>query len=101
MQDYLELQQGIIEHGGNRFALKMPERTLRHQLQQLNTSYKQIREQIIKNKALKLMEYKEYSIEVIAEALGYSEPAAFNHAFKDGLDRVLGNMEKSFTECNS
>jgi hypothetical protein len=36
------------------FALKMPERTLRHQLQQLNTSYKQIREQIIKNKALNL-----------------------------------------------
>jgi AraC-like DNA-binding protein len=29
-----------------------------------------------------LIEYKEYSIEVIAELLGYSEPAAFNHAFK-------------------
>ena len=63
-------------------ALGIPERTLRHQLQQFNTSYKEIREQLIKNKALKLIEYKEYSIEVIAELLGYSEPAAFNHAFK-------------------
>ena len=63
VQDYLELQQGIIPSmAETAFALKMPERTLRHQLQQLNTSYKQIREQIIKNKALKLMEYKEYSI---------------------------------------
>ena len=45
-------------------------------------SYKEIREQLIKHKALRLIEYKEYSIEVIAELLGYSEPAAFNHAFK-------------------
>jgi AraC-like DNA-binding protein len=102
VQDYLELQQGIIPTmAETAFALKMPERTLRHQLQQLNTSYKQIREQIIKNKALKLMEYKEYSIEVIAEALGYSEPAALIMHLNDGLDRVLDNMEKSFTECNS
>ena len=63
-------------------ALNIPERTLRYQLQQLNSSYKQIREQLIKHKALRLIEYNEYSIEVIAELLGYSEPAAFNHAFK-------------------
>ena len=83
VNDYLELQQGVIP---TMFevaqALNVPERTLRHQLQQLNTSYKQIREQVIKDKALKLIEYKEHSIEVIAELLGYSEPAAFNHAFK-------------------
>lgn len=83
VNDYLELQQGIIPSMAEvAQALDVPERTLRHQLQQLNTSYKQIREQIIKNKALRLIEYKEYSIEVIAELLGYSEPAAFNHAFK-------------------
>lgn len=83
VNDYLELQQGIIPSMAEvAQALNVPERTLRHQLQQLNTSYKQIREQLIKDKALKLIEYKEYSIEVIAELLGYSEPAAFNHAFK-------------------
>lgn len=83
VNDYLELQQGIIPSMAEvAQALHLPERTLRHQLQQLNTSYKQIREQLIKHKALRLIEYKEYSIEVIAELLGYSEPAAFNHAFK-------------------
>ena len=83
VNDYLELQQGVIPSMAEvAQALNVPERTLRHQLQQLNTSYKQIREQLIKHKALRLIEYKEYSIEVIAELLGYSEPAAFNHAFK-------------------
>ncbi len=83
VHDYLELQKGVIPTMAETAqALGIPERTLRHQLQQFNTSYKEIREQLIKNKALKLIEYKEYSIEVIAELLGYSEPAAFNHAFK-------------------
>jgi AraC-like DNA-binding protein len=83
VQDYLELQQGVIPTMAETAqALQIPERTLRHQLQQLQSSYKQIREQLIKDKALRLIEYKEYSIEMIAELLGYSEPAAFNHAFK-------------------
>lgn len=81
--DYLELQQGMLPSMAQTAqVLHMPERTLRHQLQQLNSSYKHIREQIMKDKALRLIEYKEYSIEMIAELLGYSEPAAFNHAFK-------------------
>ncbi|OTG62885.1 AraC family transcriptional regulator [Acinetobacter sp. ANC 3903] len=83
VKDYLELQQGVMPTMAETAqALQIPERTLRHQLQQLQSSYKQIREQLIKDKALRLIEYKEYSIEMIAELLGYSEPAAFNHAFK-------------------
>ena len=81
--DYLELQQGMLPTMAQTAqVLQIPERTLRHQLQQLGSSYKDIREQIMKDKALELIEYKEYSIEMIAELLGYSEPAAFNHAFK-------------------
>ncbi|MFH7764679.1 AraC family transcriptional regulator ligand-binding domain-containing protein [Acinetobacter sp. BSP-28] len=83
VQDYLELQEGVMPTMAETAqALQIPERTLRHQLQQVQSSYKQIREQLIKDKALRLIEYKEYSIEMIAELLGYSEPAAFNHAFK-------------------
>jgi AraC-like DNA-binding protein len=79
----LELQRGLLPTMAETAqALNLPERTLRHQLQQLNSSYKQIREQLMKDRALHLMEYQEYSIEMIAELLGYSEPAAFNHAFK-------------------
>lgn len=83
VQDYLELQRGLLPTMAETAqALNLPERTLRHQLQQLNSSYKQIREQLMKDRALHLVEYQEYSIEMIAELLGYSEPAAFNHAFK-------------------
>lgn len=83
VQDYLELQSGVMPTMAETAqALNIPERTLRHQLQQFGTSYKHIREDIIKDKALRLIEYQEYSIEMIAELLGYSEPAAFNHAFK-------------------
>lgn len=83
VQDYLELQTGLMPSMAETAqALNIPERTLRHQLQQCDTSYKQIREEIIKDKALRLIEYQQYSIEMIAELLGYSEPAAFNHAFK-------------------
>lgn len=83
VRDYLELQRGVMPTmSGTSNVLNIPERTLRHQLQQMQTSYKQIREDIIKKKALKLIEYQQYSIETIAKMLGYSEPAAFNHAFK-------------------
>ena len=88
VHDYLDLQHGSIPTMAETAqALHIPERTLRHQLQQLNSSYKQIREQLIKEKALRLIEYQEYTIEMIAELLGYSEPAAFNHAFKRWFGR--------------
>lgn len=83
VHDYLQLQNSVFPSMAETAqALNIAERTLRHQLQQQNTSYKQIRENLMKDKALKLIEYKQYSIEMIAEMLGYSEPAAFNHAFK-------------------
>lgn len=95
VQDYLELQSGAMPSmAATAQALNLPERTLRHQLQQLNTSYKQIREDIIKDKALRLIEYNEYSIEMIAELLGYSEPAAFNHAFK----RWFGHSPRQYNK---
>lgn len=95
VQDYLDLQKGIIPNMTEiAHALNMSERTLRHQLQQLNTSYSQIREQSIKRKALALMQQKQYSIEKIAELLGYSETAAFNHAFKRWFGRSPRQYEK-------
>lgn len=58
-------------------ALQIPERTLRHQLQQLQSSYKQIREQLIKDKALRLMEYKEYSTENDCRVAGLFRACSF------------------------
>lgn len=83
IKDYLDLQIGILPTmAETALALNVPERTLRHQLSQLQTSYKQIREQLIQRKALAFIREGSYPIAAIAERLGYSETAAFNHAFK-------------------
>lgn len=88
VHDFLDIQRGYIPSMAETAqALNIPERTLRHQLQQLNTSYMDIRERLIKAKALKLIDDHSLSIENIAEMLGYSEPAAFNHAFKRWFGR--------------
>lgn len=78
VRNYLELQRGVMPTmSGTSKVLNIPKRTLRYQLKQMQISYKQIREDIIKQKALKLIEYQLYSIEAIAKMLGYSEPSAF------------------------
>jgi AraC-like DNA-binding protein len=97
VEDYLELQNGIIPTmAETACALHIPERTLRHQLQQMQTSYKEIRERLIKQKAIKFIEDSSYSIEQVAELLGYSEPAAFNHAFK----RWFGQSPRQYNRNN-
>ena len=83
VRDFLDIQRGYIPSMAETAqALNIPERTLRHQLQQQKTSYKDIRVHLIRQKALKLIDDPSVSIERIAEMLGYSESAAFNHAFK-------------------
>lgn len=83
VRDFLDIQRGYIPSMAETAqALNIPERTLRHQLQQKKTSYKDIREHLIRQKTLKLIDDHSVSIERIAEMLGYSEPSAFNHAFK-------------------
>lgn len=83
VKDYLSLQLTMTPSMAETAnALNVPERTLRYQLQQQATSYKQIREDLLKEKSLQLLQQQQYSIEQVAELLGYSESAAFNHAFK-------------------
>ena len=45
VEEYLEMQNGVIPTTmfETACALKIPERTLRHKLQQMQTSYKEIR----------------------------------------------------------
>lgn len=83
IKDYLHLQMGIIPRFSEiSDALKIPERTLRHQLKLANTSFKVIKEDLLKQKSQQLLQEEQYSIEQIAHVLGYAETAAFNHAFK-------------------
>src|SRR5690606_41548576 len=58
VQDYLEIQRGLMPSMAETAqALKIPARTLFHQLQQLDTSYKQISDEIIKDNAFRLIKY--------------------------------------------
>ena len=83
IETYLSMQNGITPTMAEiAYVLKTPERTLRHQLQQMQSSYKQIKDRYMKQKAIQLIQKRAYSIEQVAQILGYAEPSAFNHAFK-------------------
>lgn len=62
--------------------LGMSERSLRRALKAEHTSYRSILEQVRREKAGELLKDARLPVEEIALRLGYSEPAAFIHAFK-------------------
>lgn len=57
-------------------------RTLRRHLQQHNTSYQQVLDEVRYDKARQLLKDTDLPIYLIAEQLGYSETASFRHAFQ-------------------
>lgn len=62
-------------------ALGLAERSLRYQLAQANTSFRQVRDHLRHQQAIRLLTDSQRSIERIAEQLGYAEAASFIHAF--------------------
>ncbi len=63
-------------------ALGLAERTLRRQLSTEGVSYRGIVDEVRFNKAATLLEQSDRSVEAIALALGYTEPASFIRAFQ-------------------
>lgn len=61
--------------------LAISERSLRRRLKTEETSFQQVLNRVRFNKAQSLLKNTQLSIDHIAERLGYSEPASFNHAF--------------------
>ena len=57
-------------------------RTLRRHLQELNTSFQQLLDEVRFDRARHLLTQTELPIYLIAEQLGYSETASFRHAFQ-------------------
>ncbi|MNF56424.1 HTH-type transcriptional regulator GadW [compost metagenome] len=62
--------------------LHRSERTLRRHLQQLNTSFQRLLDEVRYDKARQLLIQTDLPIYLIAEQLGYSETASFRHAFQ-------------------
>lgn len=79
--DYLMLQNGQIPPMCLvAQMLDLSERALRYRLTAANTSFRKIRDEVLYRKAQQLLQ--SLSVEEVAEQLGYSETAAFIHAFK-------------------
>lgn len=63
-------------------ALGLSERTLRRQLSEEESSYRDLLAQARYEKAQHLLRHTQLSIDAIAQQLGYAEAAAFIHAFQ-------------------
>lgn len=62
--------------------LHMSVSTLKRRLSEAHTSFRELRESVLKDRAILLLADASLSLPVIAEALGYSDLTNFSHAFK-------------------
>jgi AraC-like DNA-binding protein len=69
-----------IDHVGSKLGLH--KRILQRQLTEQGTSYRQIKENVLKEHSLSLLLREGLDINSVAQQLGYSEPSAFHRAFK-------------------
>ena len=99
-QARLLTMQGISESGFNADQLAsrlgMSPSTLRRRLSEYHLSFRLIREEIIESIAKQALANTRTPINSIALELGYSEPAAFVHAFK----RIAGMTPSAYRNQN-
>lgn len=62
--------------------LNMSARTLRRKLQEENTSFRQLADELRRDLAIRYLRDTDLTVEDIAEALGFSDAANFRHAFR-------------------
>jgi len=72
--------QASIEHVES--SLGLHKRTLQRNLFAHGTSFRQLKEEVLKEQSVNLLLRDKIDIESLAEHLGYSEPSAFHRAFK-------------------
>ncbi len=77
--------------------LNMSRSTLQRQLSEAGVSFRSLLEEIRKDRACELLRNPAEAVESVALALGYSEPAAFIHAFK----RWTGHTPRAWRESTS
>lgn len=63
-------------------APRMPASTPRHRLQDEGHSYRAIRDELLRERALEALAEERIGIAEIAETLGFAEPGAFDRAFR-------------------
>lgn len=78
--------------------LAIEERSLQRALRNEGTSFRQLRNRFIEQKARSLIVETDVPIEQIAKLLGYSEPKSFRRAFKSWTGVSPTDFRKSFNE---
>jgi len=63
-------------------SLGLHKRTLQRNLSEQGSSFRQLKEEVLKERAASLLLVQKMEIETVAVQLGYSEPSAFHRAFK-------------------
>jgi AraC-like DNA-binding protein len=63
-------------------ARHVSERTLKRQLAARGTTYRDLVDELRRERAIELLDREELKVEQVAELLGYSEPANFHRAFR-------------------
>ena len=62
--------------------LGMHKRTLQRNLSEQGTSYRQLKEEVLKEQSVNLLVRQKLDVDIVAQYLGYSEASAFHRAFK-------------------
>jgi len=78
-------------------ALDIHQRVLQRNLTEQGISFRQIKEALLKERAIDLLISQSLEVDVVSEHLGYSEPSAFQRAFK----KWLGVTPRKFCEENA
>lgn len=72
-------------------TLNTTPQTLRRRLKQENSSYQEIKDTMRRDAAIYYLSRTQYSINEIAELMGFSEPSTFHRAFKKWTGLTPGN----------
>lgn len=76
--------------------LNISSATMRRKLAGLSTNFGELKADFIKSKAMTLLQKTNYTNEVIAETLGYSEARAFSRVFKGWTDMTPSQYRSLF-----
>lgn len=75
-------------------TLCMSGRTLRRRLQAADTSFQQVLDQALRDRAIEYLQKTRVSISEISNLLGYSEPASFRQAFRRWTGKSPSEVRK-------
>lgn len=78
-------------------AFHQSTRSLRRQLSLEGTGWRQLRDEVLERRARRLLGSAHYTVEQVAEHLGYTETSSFSHAFK----RWTGLSPAQFRQAQS